>query len=351
MASGTADLQRDLGGAIMQSIFGALLTAGYAAAAGAQISASGANVSQEIQGDLTKSFSSAADIAKQYPSHSEAIIKGAQEAFLKGDKWAYTAGIIAVLIGSVIVALRFPTRSARKSCSPNTRARNRSRPWLRSAMPEAAVQLALASSIYPPAIAAVIALGRGEEVRLRVILLVMGAYLTVFATGLIMLALFNGHTTSENSSREPSAWAYIVVGVALLWVANRVRNKPPGEKKDKQGDGGSKIDKYLEGRWLVLILGVILYVIPSPIYAGAVRSIADTHSSTATKVGNLAIILLIMLWLIELPMLILIAVPEKGQKWLEGINNWFGRNTKKISWIAALAVAIYMIGIGVVELL
>ena len=34
MASGTADLQRDLGGAIMQSIFGALLTAGYASAAG-----------------------------------------------------------------------------------------------------------------------------------------------------------------------------------------------------------------------------------------------------------------------------------------------------------------------------
>ena len=41
MASGTADLQRDLGGAIMQSIFGALLTAGYASAAGALISSSG----------------------------------------------------------------------------------------------------------------------------------------------------------------------------------------------------------------------------------------------------------------------------------------------------------------------
>ena len=37
MASGTADLQRDLGGAIMQSIFGALLTAGYAAAMSASI--------------------------------------------------------------------------------------------------------------------------------------------------------------------------------------------------------------------------------------------------------------------------------------------------------------------------
>ena len=40
MASGTADLQRDLGGAIMQSILGALLTAGYATAFAKQIAAS-----------------------------------------------------------------------------------------------------------------------------------------------------------------------------------------------------------------------------------------------------------------------------------------------------------------------
>ena len=39
MASGTADLQRDLGGAIMQSILGALLTAGYAGGRGAAIAA------------------------------------------------------------------------------------------------------------------------------------------------------------------------------------------------------------------------------------------------------------------------------------------------------------------------
>src|SRR4029078_6828083 len=41
MASGTADLQRDLGGALMTSIFGALLTAGYAAAMGVDIASSG----------------------------------------------------------------------------------------------------------------------------------------------------------------------------------------------------------------------------------------------------------------------------------------------------------------------
>jgi len=67
MASGTADLQRDLGGAIMQSILGALLTAGYAAAA-------------------------------------------AKTSFLQGDQWAYTAGIVAILIGAAIVFFLFPKR-------------------------------------------------------------------------------------------------------------------------------------------------------------------------------------------------------------------------------------------------
>ncbi|MFZ2050077.1 MAG: MFS transporter [Solirubrobacteraceae bacterium] len=115
MASGTADLQRDLGGAIMQSIFGALLTAGYAATAGAAISASGKNISGSIEGALTKSFSSAADLAKRYPeSVQHQIIAAAKASFLKGDQWAYTAGIIAVLIGATLVFFMFPKREEEK---------------------------------------------------------------------------------------------------------------------------------------------------------------------------------------------------------------------------------------------
>ena len=63
MASGTADLQRDLGGAIMQSIFGALLTAGYASAVSAQIAASDKDVTSSTQAALTKSFASAEAVA------------------------------------------------------------------------------------------------------------------------------------------------------------------------------------------------------------------------------------------------------------------------------------------------
>jgi DHA2 family multidrug resistance protein-like MFS transporter len=111
MASGTADLQRDLGGAIMQSIFGALLTAGYATAAGSLISSSGKDVTATTQAELTKSFSSAADTASRYPtSVQDNIVAGAKTAFLQGDQWAYTAGIGAVLLGAILVFLCFPKK-------------------------------------------------------------------------------------------------------------------------------------------------------------------------------------------------------------------------------------------------
>jgi MFS transporter, DHA2 family, multidrug resistance protein len=108
MASGTADLQRDLGGAVMQSIFGALLTAGYASAASSQIAAANTSVSDNVAGQLTKSFDGAEAIAQEYPQYADQITAAAKTSFLQGDQWAYVAGIVAVLIGAGIVARFFP---------------------------------------------------------------------------------------------------------------------------------------------------------------------------------------------------------------------------------------------------
>lgn len=113
MASGTADLQRDLGGAIMQSIFGALLTAGYAAAVATAIASSPekARVTTSVEGELEKSFSSAADTASRYPQYAKAIAAGARESFVKGDQWAYTAGIVAIALGATLVFFMFPRKA------------------------------------------------------------------------------------------------------------------------------------------------------------------------------------------------------------------------------------------------
>jgi len=112
MASGTADLQRDLGGAIMQSILGALLTAGYASAFSKLIAANpqASQVSTDVQSELTKSFSSAANTAEQYPQYAKQIVGAAQQSFIDGADWSYLAGIIAILLGATLVFFCFPKR-------------------------------------------------------------------------------------------------------------------------------------------------------------------------------------------------------------------------------------------------
>ena len=116
MASGTADLQRDLGGAVMQSAFGALLTAGYVSALSATIaSAPGPErklVTSNVQNELTKSFGSAAQVARQYPRHAPEVTAAAKAAFLHGDRWAYATGIVAVLLGAALVRRFFPPKRA-----------------------------------------------------------------------------------------------------------------------------------------------------------------------------------------------------------------------------------------------
>jgi MFS family permease len=112
MASGTADLQRDLGGAIMQSILGALLTAGYAAAAATAIGASpnAQKVTDSVSAELTKSFASAEAVGQQYPQYASQITAAAKTSFLQGADWAYTAGIVAIVLGAAVVFRFFPKR-------------------------------------------------------------------------------------------------------------------------------------------------------------------------------------------------------------------------------------------------
>ena len=110
MASGTADLQRDLGGALMTSIFGALLTAGYAAAMGTAVASSGQDVTATTQSQLQLSFASAADLAAANPEYSAQIMSAARQSFLDGDQLAYLAGLGAVLIGMGLTFFVFPRK-------------------------------------------------------------------------------------------------------------------------------------------------------------------------------------------------------------------------------------------------
>jgi MFS transporter, DHA2 family, multidrug resistance protein len=112
MASGTADLQRDLGGAVMQSILGALLTAGYASAVGAAIATAPdkQKITDSVQSQLQKSFAGAEGIAERHPQYADQITAAARSSFLDGAHWAYLAGIIAIVIGATLVLFLFPSK-------------------------------------------------------------------------------------------------------------------------------------------------------------------------------------------------------------------------------------------------
>ncbi len=114
MASGTSDLQRDLGGAIMQSLLGALLAVGYTksmtSAVATAPSAFASVDTTSVQQELEKSFAGATQAAQQYPQYATQITAAAKTAFLAGADMAYVAGIVAVIGGAALVYFAYPKK-------------------------------------------------------------------------------------------------------------------------------------------------------------------------------------------------------------------------------------------------
>ncbi len=262
-------------------------------------------------------------------------------------------------------------------------------------MPTQALALALAASVYPPAVAAVIALGRGSDVRPRVFAFVFAAVLVTYAVGtLILYALLElGATGSHHLT--PGDAIDVALGVLLLLLALRLHRRRPdpaavtvtgagvdrdvsvgvaaaagGADVDVDGDGGtdgagddgddtraqssvqtSKIERYLQSRRLAFVLGITLYVLPSPIYIGAVKAIADAHLSHSGELLALLATAAVMLWMIELPMLMLLIVPARASAALERINLWFAAHGRSLAIVAAVAVGVYLIIKGLTGLI
>ena len=58
-----------------------------------------------------------------------------------------------------------------------------------------------------------------------------------------------------------------------------------------------------------------------------------------------------MLWLIELPLLMLLVVPARAASVLEHVNLWFARNGRALAIAASLAAGGYLLVMGLSGLL
>ena len=218
-------------------------------------------------------------------------------------------------------------------------------------MPADTLALAFAASIYPPAVAAVIALGRGPRLRSRVFAFVAAAFLTTYLVGAVILLLFEEIGATSSSDISLSAGVNIALGVLLLALAVRLqRRRPDPDAPSKPSSGTSKIDRYLQNPRLAALLGVTLYIAPSPIYIGAVKSIADAKISRGSELLDLVAVVAVMLWLIEVPMLILLLLPARAERALDSTNRWFAANGRTVAIVAAVAVGAYLVIKGLVHL-
>lgn len=215
-------------------------------------------------------------------------------------------------------------------------------------MPPQALALALAASIYPPAVLAVIALGRGTQVRARVLAFVLAAAAITYAVGALVLFLLNDVGATGPHHLTPSAALDLGFGVLLLGFAVYLRRKQPAPAKPQ---GTSKIERYLQSTRLAFVLGMTLYVLPSPIYIAAVKEVSDAKLSDGGKLLALLVTVAVMLWLIELPMLALLLYPARASSSLERINAWFTRNGRLLAVLACAAAGAYLSTKGLVNLL
>jgi hypothetical protein len=219
-------------------------------------------------------------------------------------------------------------------------------------LPSQALALAVAASIYPPAVAAVIALGRGQQVRSRVFAFVLAAFLVTYATGTAMLFLLEELGATATASRSAGAAIELVLGVLLVALAVRLQRKRPRADAGPQAPGGSsRIDRYLKSRRLAFALGIVLYVVPSPIYVGAAKAIADASLSTSRELLDLAVTVAVMLWLIEIPMLLLLIAPRGAGRTLDETHRWFARNGRTVAILASAAAGAYLAIDGLVDLI
>ena len=112
MASATADLQRDLGGSIMQGVLGAILAAGFAHHFGKLISESSqaSSISDQVVAALQASYASALHVADQYPQYKDQILTAARQSLETGSIAAYAFGAIAIAIGAAVVWFFLPKK-------------------------------------------------------------------------------------------------------------------------------------------------------------------------------------------------------------------------------------------------
>jgi len=215
-------------------------------------------------------------------------------------------------------------------------------------MPVQAIPLALAASLYPLGIAALLLLTEAVRARSKVAVFLAGAVACTLPIGFLVVFALHGIGLDQDSKRSASYGLRLAIGVVLLVAALAIARWSP-----KPHNKPSRVIRLTrEGGLIgVFVAAIALYVLPSPVYLAALEVVGSTKLDTAARAGWVLIVVALVLVTVEVPVLLFLLAPGSTVPRLRALDGWLGRNARTLLAMVLAAIGLWEVIDGVVGLL
>jgi hypothetical protein len=196
-----------------------------------------------------------------------------------------------------------------------------------------------------------------------------GAATVTIGAGAAILAALRASELPERQQRTLTAGMEMFLGAVLLlvalWVARQHhaagarrpghRVAEPSREADTPGavrGPAAKEAATSQGApraRVIFFLGIVTYL-PSALYVGALKDLADTDLSWSITILALFVCSLLVLHMVELPIIMRLLAPRQTGAILAAYNAWVSRHGWNIVVLIAAASGLYFFASGVIAL-
>ena len=215
-------------------------------------------------------------------------------------------------------------------------------------MPVQAIPLALAASLYPLGIAALLLLTEAVRARSKVAVFLAGAVACTLPIGFLVVFALHGIGLDQDSKRSASFGLRLAIGVVLLVAALVIARWSP-----KPHNKPSHVIRLAREGGLVgvFVAAVALYVLPSPVYLAALEVVGSTKLDTAARAGWVIIVVALVLVTVEVPVLLFLLAPGRTVPRLRALDASLGRYARTLLAMVLAVIGLWEVIDGLVGLL
>jgi hypothetical protein len=215
-------------------------------------------------------------------------------------------------------------------------------------MPVQAIPLALAASLYPLGIGALLLLTQAARAQSKVAVFLAAAVACTVPIGFVVVFALHGIGLDQDSKRSASYGLRLAIGVVLLVAALVVARWPSKPHTKPSRVTGLAREGGLIG---VFAAGVALYVLPSPVYLAALEVVGSTKMDTAARAAWVLIVVALVLITVEVPVLLFLLAPGRTVPRLRALDAWLGRNARTLLAMVLAVIGLWEVIDGLVGLL